>query len=161
MMTCHVITGYSDDTTCHREASPKLRATRGTPKGAAMDTEIWILGGTGRSGRVIASGLMTRGLTPVLVGRDPTRLAAAARVITQAATEATFDIDIQPRTLVAASLDEMAAAIRRDRPAIVINTVGPFATTAEPIARACLAAGSHYIDLANDVGAVATVLGLR
>src|ERR1700759_3289449 len=143
MMTRHVITEYSDDTTCHREASPKLRATRGTPKGAAMDTEIWILGGTGRSARVIATELMARGPPPGLARRRPTRLAPAAQVIPQATTEATFDIDIQPRTLVAASLDEMAAAIRRDRPAVVITTVGPFATTAEPIARACLAAGSH------------------
>src|SRR5579875_2473893 len=101
-----------------------------------METEVWILGGTGRSGRVIATELMARGLTPVLAGRDATRLAAAAQAITEAATEATFDINVQPRTLVTASLDEMAAAIRRDRPAIVINTVGPFATTAEPIARA-------------------------
>ncbi len=126
-----------------------------------METGVWILGGTGRSGRVIATELMARGLTPVLAGRDATRLAAAAQAITEAATEATFDINVQPRTLVTASLDEMAAAIRRDRPAIVINTVGPFATTAEPIARACLAASSHYIDLANDVAAVTTVLSLN
>ncbi len=126
-----------------------------------METEVWILGGTGRSGRVIATELMARGLTPVLAGRDATRLAAAAQASTEAATEATFDINVQPRTLVTASLDEMAAAIRRDRPAIVINTVGPFATTAEPIARACLAASSHYIDLANDVAAVTAVLSLN
>jgi short subunit dehydrogenase-like uncharacterized protein len=126
-----------------------------------MEAEVWILGGTGRSGRVIATELMARGLTPVLVGRNPTRLAEAARAITQQATEATFDIKIEPRTLVAASIDDMAAAIQRDRPAVVINTVGPFATTAKPIARACLAAGSHYVDLANDVAAVTTVLSLH
>jgi short subunit dehydrogenase-like uncharacterized protein len=130
-----------------------------------MDNEVWILGGTGRSGRVIATELMARGLPPVLVGRNPTRLAEAAQAAAQAMaanpTEATFDINNQPRTVVATSIDDMAAAIRRDRPPVVINTVGPFATTAEPIARACLAAGSHYIDLANDVAAVTTVLNLN
>jgi short subunit dehydrogenase-like uncharacterized protein len=120
-----------------------------------MDTEVWILGGTGRSGRVIATELMARGLTPVLVGRNATRLAQAA----QAATQAAQTIGQAPRTLVAASIDDMAAAIRRDQPAVVINTVGPFATTAEPIARACLP-HSHYLDLANDVAAVTTVLDL-
>ncbi len=125
-----------------------------------METEVWILGGTGRSGRVIATELMARGLTPVLVGRDATRLAQAAQATAQTASEATFDTSIQPRTLVAASIDDMAAAIQRDQPAIVINTVGPFATTAGPIARACLAAGTDYVDLANDVAAVTTVLDL-
>src|ERR1700753_2275614 len=129
-----------------------------------MNNEVWIPGGTARSARVITTELMARGLTPVLVGRHPTRLAEAAHQAAQAIaanpTEATFDINIRPRTVVAASIDDMAAATRRDRPPVVINTVGPFATTAAPIARACLAAGSHYIDLANDVAAVTTVLGL-
>ncbi len=125
-----------------------------------METDVWILGGTGRSGRVIATELMARGLTPVLVGRDATRLAQAAQATAPTASEATFDTSIQPRTLVAASIDDMAAAIQRDQPAIVINTVGPFATTAGPIARACLAAGTDYVDLANDVAAVTTVLDL-
>src|SRR4051812_6398136 len=33
-------------------------------------TEVWILGGTGRSGRAIAAELLRRGIRPVLVGRD-------------------------------------------------------------------------------------------
>ncbi|CAL9629994.1 hypothetical protein SUDANB9_06025 [Streptomyces sp. enrichment culture] len=37
---------------------------------------------------------------------------------------------------------------------MVINTVGPFTATALEIINACSAAGSHYIDLANDVAAV-------
>jgi short subunit dehydrogenase-like uncharacterized protein len=125
-----------------------------------VDTGIWILGGTGRSGRVIATELMARGLTPVLVGRNAARLAEVAQATTEKASEATFDINIQPRTIVAASIDDMAAAIRRDQPPVVIHTVGPFATTAEPIARACLAGHSHYLDLANDVAAATTVLAL-
>jgi short subunit dehydrogenase-like uncharacterized protein len=53
----------------------------------------------------------------------------------------------------------MAAEIQRQQPAVVINTVGPFTTTAGPIARACLT-GSHYVDLANDLPAVAALLDL-
>lgn len=126
-MTRNVITVYGHDMTCHHE--------------------VWILGGTGRSGRAIAAELAARGLTPVLVGRDAARLETAAAQVGAA------------RTIVAATLDETAAQIRRQQPAAVVNTVGPFTTTAGPIARACLP-GSHYIDLANDLAAVLATLGL-
>lgn len=112
-----------------------------------MGTEVWILGGAGRSGRTVAAELVSRGVTPLLVGRDAARLAAAARRAGDA------------RTLAAGSLAEMTAQIRRQQPAVVINTIGPFTATAAPIVRACLP-GSHYVDLANDVAAVGTVLGL-
>jgi len=107
-------------------------------------TEVWILGGAGRSGRAIATELRSRGIRPVLVGRDAGRLAAAA------------DGD---RTVVAGSIGEMAAAIRREQPAVVINTVGPFTTTAGPLIRACLPT-SHYLDLANDLSAVSSTISL-
>lgn len=108
---------------------------------------VWVLGGTGRSGRAVATALLERGIEPVLVGRDATRLAeAAARV---GAT----------RTVAAASTEAMAAEIARQQPAVVINTVGPFTRTADPIIRACLPA-SHYVDLANDLAAVLPTLSL-
>ncbi|CAL9401260.1 hypothetical protein SUDANB150_01448 [Streptomyces sp. enrichment culture] len=44
---------------------------------------------------------------------------------------------------------------------MVINTVGPFTTTALEIINACSAAGSHYIDLANDVAAVSAAYEMR
>ena len=117
-----------------------------------MATEVWILGGTGRSGRAIAAELLSRGLSPVLVGRDATRLHNAATSLTAPAT-------IPARTVVAASIEATAAEIQRQQPAVVINTIGPFTTTAGPIVRACLPA-SHYVDLANDVPAVAALLDL-
>jgi short subunit dehydrogenase-like uncharacterized protein len=106
---------------------------------------VWVLGGTGRSGRAIASSLLERGIEPVLVGRNAALLTETAARLGAA------------RTVVAASADEMAIEIARQRPAVVINTVGPFTRTAEPILRACLPS-SHYIDLANDLAAVLTTL---
>jgi short subunit dehydrogenase-like uncharacterized protein len=119
-----------------------------------MGTEVWILGGTGRSGRAIATELLTRGLSPILVGRDAARLQNAA-----AEQDAAAQSGPRTRTVVAASIEDMAAEIQRQQPAVVINTVGPFTTTAGPIARACLT-GSHYVDLANDLPAVAALLDL-
>jgi short subunit dehydrogenase-like uncharacterized protein len=124
-MTRHAITMYGDDMTCHQE--------------------VWVLGGTGRSGRAIVGELARRGLPAVLVGRDASRLAAAAQATGS-------------RTVVAGSLDATAAEMRRQRPAVVINTVGPFTATAGPVIDACLP-GSHYVDLANDIAAVSATLG--
>ena len=115
---------------------------------AMSSTEVWILGGTGRSGRAIAAELAGTGVAPVLVGRNAARLKEAAA---RAGAE---------RTVVADSVEAMAAEIRRQRPAVVINTVGPFTATAATIAGACLPAG-HYLDLANDLAAVSAVLGLH
>jgi short subunit dehydrogenase-like uncharacterized protein len=101
-----------------------------------MTDEVWILGATGRSGRAIAARLAGSEVAPVLVGRDAARLAAIA--------------PRGARTVVAGSVTAMAAEVRRQRPAVVVNTVGPFTDTAVTIAEACLP-GSHYLDLANDV----------
>ena len=110
--------------------------------------ELWILGGTGRTGRDIARLLAAGGLPVRLVGRDAGRLAAAAA-----------ELPGEVGVLVAADLDAMAREIRRQAPAVVVNTVGPFARTAAPILEACLP-GSGYLDLANDFVAANAVLDL-
>ncbi|GAA1626064.1 membrane protein [Nonomuraea maheshkhaliensis] len=107
-------------------------------------SEVWILGGAGRTGRAIAAELRRKGIEPTLVGRDAARLAEAAGA---------------GRTVVAGDVEAMAAEIRRQRPPVVVNTVGPFTRTAEPLVHACLPAG-HYLDLANDLASFATTLGL-
>ncbi|WP_231446562.1 saccharopine dehydrogenase NADP-binding domain-containing protein [Brevibacterium zhoupengii] len=103
---------------------------------------IWILGGTGRSGQTIASQLIKRGLSAVLVGRDAGRLQSVVR-------------EVGGTTRVSPSVATSADAIRQEKPHIVINTVGPFTTTAPLIMDACHESGSHYIDLANDPDSLA------
>jgi short subunit dehydrogenase-like uncharacterized protein len=111
-------------------------------------TEVWVLGGSGRSGRAIAAALRDRDLDPVLVGRDGGRLAVAAAGLGGCRTE------------VMAGLADIAARIRSDRPAAVVNTVGPFSETMAALTAACLDGGSHHVDLANDVGSVSALLAL-
>lgn len=112
--------------------------------------EIWILGATGRAGRSISAELCRGGPQIVLVGRNAQRLSEAA-----AAIEALGGPT--PRTLVT---DDPAAQIAADRPDVVVNTVGPFGTTTVPTAQACVAAGSHYVDLANEFEPVRSLLEL-
>jgi short subunit dehydrogenase-like uncharacterized protein len=111
--------------------------------------EIWILGATGRAGRSIATQLAARHMSPVLVGRDQTRLRELAGTIGGT-----------PRILVAGSVDAVVTELARATPAVVINTIGPFMETALPIVRAC-PPGTHYVDLANELLAVTAVLGLH
>src|SRR5258705_2999284 len=108
-------------------------------------TDIWVVGATGRSGQAIATELAARGADAVWVGRDAQRLAQVAG---------------GGRTHVAATVAQLAEDIALRRPGVVVNTVGPFAATATQTARACLDAGSHYVDLANELEPVCAVLNL-
>lgn len=110
--------------------------------------EVWVLGGTGRTGTRAAGILVDRGARTVLVGRNAARLDAAA-----AETGAA-------RTMTLSDPTTMAAAIRRQHPAVVVNTIGPFSTTSKLLAQACLPATS-YVDIANDVIAAGAVADLH
>ncbi|MDQ2763571.1 MAG: hypothetical protein M3Y22_08825, partial [Pseudomonadota bacterium] len=108
--------------------------------------EVWVLGATGRTARAIASALDEAGVSLALAGRDRSRLDDAARALGSA-----------PRLSVG-PLEGLAAQFAAGPPAVVINTVGPFALTAEQVL-AGLPPGSHYVDVANEYAALETVLG--
>jgi short subunit dehydrogenase-like uncharacterized protein len=110
---------------------------------------IWLFGGTGRGGSAIARELVDGGADVVLLGRDRDRLVAVA-----ASLGGRVDIRVTPGP---AQLAELIAA---EKPAVVVNTVGPFTATTMPVARASLAAGSHYVDLANELEPVRALLDL-
>lgn len=113
-----------------------------------MARDVWILGASGRSGRAIARRLADRGLSLVLVGRDVGRLAELVRETPNA------------RAVPAGTFEEALAAVSQAGAVVVMNTVGPFATTAPRLARAC-APGSACLDLSNELYAALDVLGLH
>ncbi|MFD3403237.1 saccharopine dehydrogenase NADP-binding domain-containing protein [Kribbella sp. NPDC058693] len=106
---------------------------------------IWILGATGRTGREIATRVAARGGAPVLVGRNADRLRKTAA-----------DLGLDDVLVT----DDLPGEIARRRPTVVVNTIGGYADTAVPIARACLP-GGHYVDLANDLVAMPQLLALH
>lgn len=110
---------------------------------------IWILGATGKGGRAIASELTGIGADVVLVGRDRDRLSAAA-----------VSLGGQNRTVLASGPAELATLIAAEKPTVVVNTIGPFGETTAPLARACVSAGSHYLDLANELPPAQAVLNM-
>jgi len=112
-----------------------------------MHNEVWVLGATGRTGRAVARRLHERGIPLVLVGRDRERLESVRAELGGALR------------LRAGTLDAALAALTEDAPGVVVNTVGPFTTTAREVARAC-PPGTHYVDVANEFPAVERVLAL-
>ncbi|WP_024800156.1 saccharopine dehydrogenase NADP-binding domain-containing protein [Nocardia sp. BMG51109] len=109
--------------------------------------EVWILGATGRTGRMIAAKLVARQVPVGLVGRNAARL-----------REVADEIGGAPRIVAVDPLDTVAGALAKHTPAVVVNTVGPFTTTAPMITRAC-PPGTHYLDLSNELPSVTALLG--
>ncbi len=77
-----------------------------------MQDEVWVLGATGRTGRAVTTRLHEAGVALVLVGRDRARLEGLAAALGGA-----------PRPL-AGTLDVALAALTREAPGVVVNTVG-------------------------------------
>ncbi|WPB88315.1 saccharopine dehydrogenase NADP-binding domain-containing protein [Streptomyces malaysiensis] len=129
----------------------EISGTGRTTDESRTNDEVWIVGATGRVGRGVTARLAARGLTVVPVGRSRERMVAAG-------AEAGLPGDT--KVVVADSAERIADEITRERPRVVVNTMGAYATTAPVIARACMP-GGHYVDQANDVVAVEGLLALH
>jgi Saccharopine dehydrogenase NADP binding domain len=101
--------------------------------------KVLILGGYGNFGKRIARLLTCKGVAVIIAGRDSVKAAALAEVLPANLAEiAVFDAksDLLPQLAIL-------------KPHVVINTCGPFQNADYGIARACIAGGVHYIDLAD------------
>ncbi|MFI6295919.1 NAD(P)H-binding protein [Nonomuraea sp. NPDC050790] len=91
---------------------------------------VAVFGAYGHTGRFVVKELRERGYVPLLLGRDEEKLRAMA----------------QPG-------DEVRQADDLTGAAAVINTAGPFATTAAKVIEAALRAGIPYVDVAAEIEA--------
>lgn len=105
---------------------------------ASMKTRWMIYGATGYTGGLVAEAAGGRGLEPVLAGRRASAVeAVAARTGFKARS---FNL-----------MDPVAAREALHDIAVVANCAGPFSATSGPMISACLAAGSHYVDITGEV----------
>lgn len=101
--------------------------------------KVLILGGYGNFGKRIAQLLTRQGIAVIVAGRDSAKATELAASLPSGLAEpATFDV-----------MSELPRQLERLRPGVVINTCGPFQNTGYDVARACIAAAVHYIDLAD------------
>jgi hypothetical protein len=98
-----------------------------------------VLGASGHFGARIASGLRSLDeIELVLAGRDRARLDGAAAAL--GARAIALDRD-DPH---------LATRLAAIAPGLVISAAGPFQAQDYRVARACIAAGAHYVDIADD-----------
>jgi short subunit dehydrogenase-like uncharacterized protein len=100
---------------------------------------IAVYGASGHTGKLILTDLRRRGVDPVLVGRDADRLRAAAA-----------ETGIPEATIRVAALDDAALSNAIGDVDVVINAVAPFILFGEPVVRAAIAAGTHYVDISGE-----------
>ena len=103
-------------------------------------TSWMIFGAGGHTGGFIARHARERGHRPLLAGRSESALTTLAE-----------QLDVPHRKL---SLDDPTklrdALVGVD---VVLNTAGPFLHTASLLAEACMDAGTHYLDISNELQA--------
>ncbi|HEY0934551.1 MAG TPA: saccharopine dehydrogenase NADP-binding domain-containing protein [Trebonia sp.] len=110
-----------------------------------METSVLVYGAYGHTGRFVVAQLLSQGLTPVLSGRDPARLAALAGRLP--------GLDVRPATV-----DDSRSLRNAARGAgLVVNCAGPFLDTAVPVAAAAVRAGAHYLDVTAEQAAAQAV----
>jgi short subunit dehydrogenase-like uncharacterized protein len=108
----------------------------------------WLLyGANGYTGTLVARLAVARGERPVLAGRSAGKVTALAR-----------ELGLESRRF---ALDD-PDAIRRGLAGVsaVAHCAGPFAATAGPMARACVNAGLHYLDVTGEIDVFEELHGL-
>jgi short subunit dehydrogenase-like uncharacterized protein len=101
--------------------------------------KVAVYGASGYTGRLVLAELARRGIPAVLTGRNPERLRQAAAGAGTPGAET-----------VTAGLEDAALADVLARCDAVINCAGPFTISGEPVLRAAIAAGCHYIDISGE-----------
>jgi short subunit dehydrogenase-like uncharacterized protein len=101
--------------------------------------KTWMLyGAAGYTGSLIAARAVECGHRPVLAGRSALAVNAVAE-----------RLGLQHRVLDLE--DPVASEAALGDVDLVLNAAGPFLHTAAPLARACLRAGIHYLDISNEL----------
>jgi short subunit dehydrogenase-like uncharacterized protein len=103
-----------------------------------MHPTALIYGATGYTGQLIAEMAVGQGLLPVLAGRN--RAAVESLAARLGLSSRVFPLE-DPAGL-RAGLEGMA---------VVLHCAGPFSRTSEQMTSACLATGTHYLDITGEI----------
>lgn len=99
---------------------------------------ISVLGATGYTGQLIVRELHRRGVRCLAAGRNPDKLRRLAADI--GSIDTLFADAAEPT-----SLERLA-----QRCSVIINCAGPFVDHGEPVVRAAIAGGAHYLDTTGE-----------
>ncbi len=106
----------------------------------------WLLyGANGYTGRLVAAGAARFDERPILAGRRASALREVAG--DSGLEERVFGLDDPER--LRAALEDVDA---------VVHAAGPFSATSRPMVEACLATGTHYLDITGEIDVFEAVL---
>ena len=104
-----------------------------------------VYGAYGYTGRLVAALAAERGELPVLAGRDERRLRTLGE-----------RFELEHRTVNLSDPAELRAALKGVD--VVAHCAGPFSSTSAPMVDACLATGTHYLDITGEIDVFEAVL---
>ena len=103
-----------------------------------MRDRLLIYGANGYTGTLIARLAASKGLSPILAGRDG-----------EAVSKLAASLGFAHRAF--ALTDPAAVDAGLEGVAVVLHCAGPFSQTADPMVEACLRNGAHYLDVTGEV----------
>lgn len=107
---------------------------------------VVLYGATGYTGRLVTDELVRRGTDLVLGGRSRERLERVSRERTEGAPVRVATVD---------DADSLAALLEGVH--VLVNCAGPFTQAGEPVVRAAVDAGVHYVDSTGEQGFIRMV----
>jgi len=122
--------------------------TKTTNKGSKRPYDIVVFGATGFTGKLTAEYLVTskeaNKLKLAIAGRNSGKVDACKQDLLAKNSKANID------TIVADSSDYTSLVNMAAQASVIITTVGPYLKYGEPLVRACVEAGTHYVDLTGE-----------
>lgn len=119
-----------------------------TQKAPSRPYHVVVYGATGFTGKLVAEYLATchdkDRLKWAIAGRNIQKLESCKKAVLQLNPSADVAI-IQADTQNTSSLIKMA-----EQTLVIITTVGPYLNYGEPLVKACIDAGTHYVDLTGE-----------
>jgi saccharopine dehydrogenase (NAD+, L-lysine-forming) len=111
-----------------------------------MPGRLLIYGATGYTGRLVATEAIAKGLDVMVAGRNAERVRDLAKSLGVPWRAMSLDERLQ--------LDKAMSGTDA-----VLNLAGPFLQTARPVVESCLRTGTHYLDVAGEIGVFQTLHG--
>jgi short subunit dehydrogenase-like uncharacterized protein len=115
----------------------EMNTAMGNPRNGTSGD--WLLyGANGYTGRLIAAEAVRRGLRPILAGRG-----------SEAVRQLSAQLGCEYRVFGLSDREALHSALREVR--AVLHCAGPFSATARTMAEACIACGTHYMDITGEI----------
>ncbi len=102
------------------------------------NTQWMIYGANGYTGELIAKEAVRQGLKPIVAGRSRDKVEQIASAL-----------GLQSRVFGLDSPEQIATHLAGMK--VVLHCAGPFSVTAEPMMKACIKAGVHYLDITGEI----------